>query len=119
MLAAVKSLKPGGVSDPVKLEGGYIIVRLDDRTPAGAPTFDEKKVREAISAERIDKERETYLNNLRRDAYVEVSPAYREQVMPLLKAETATPTGTTTAAAPQTSKKNDKKKSELTGNKKP
>jgi peptidyl-prolyl cis-trans isomerase SurA len=122
VLAAVKNLKVGGVSDPVKLEGGYIILRLEDRTPGGEPAFDEKKVREAISNERIDKEQKTYLANLRRDAYVEVSPAYREQVMPLLKAEPTAPAaaGTkTAAAAPPSSKKDDKKKSELTGNKKP
>jgi parvulin-like peptidyl-prolyl isomerase len=119
VLTAVKNLKVGGVADPVKLESGYIILRLDERTPAGEPTFDEKKVREAIAAERIDKEQKNYLNSLRRDAYVEVSPAYREQVLPLLKVETATPAGTKTAAAPQPNKKDDKKKSDLTGNKKP
>jgi parvulin-like peptidyl-prolyl isomerase len=122
VLAAVKALKVGSVSDPVKLEGGYIILHIDDRTPGGEPTFDEKKVREAISSERLDSEQKTYLANLRRDAYVEVSPAYREQVMPLLKVEATPPTATgtkTAAAAPPSSKKDDKKKSELTGNKKP
>ncbi|MFL6230497.1 MAG: peptidyl-prolyl cis-trans isomerase [Pyrinomonadaceae bacterium] len=125
VLAAIKSLKVGGVTDPVKLEGGYIIIHLDGQAPGGAPTYDEKKVREAISNERIESETKNYLASLRRDAYVEVSPTYREQVMPLLniKVETTAPAaaGTKTAvAAPQSSKKDDKKKSELTtGNKKP
>jgi parvulin-like peptidyl-prolyl isomerase len=116
---AVKNLKVGGVSDPIKLEGGYIILRLDERTPAGEPTFDDKKVREVIANERLDREQKIYIDSLRREAYVEVSPAYREQVLPLLKLDAA-PAGTKTAAAAAPSnKKDDKKKSELTGNKKP
>jgi hypothetical protein len=67
----------------------------------------------------MEQERKTYLDNLRRDAYIEIAKDYREGLLPLLKVEprksasTATPAAATTTAAP---KKDDKKKSE--GNKK-
>ena len=103
---AIKDLKSGGVSDPVKTEQGYIIIRVDQRTPAGDATFDENKVRETIAYERLPKERENYLRNLRQEAYIEVSPNYRAAVLPLLKIEA----GKTASAAPAPAKKDDKKK---------
>jgi peptidyl-prolyl cis-trans isomerase SurA len=108
VLAAVKALKVGSVTDPVKLTDGYIILRLDEQTPGGPPAYDEKQVREAIANERLDKERKDYLASLRRDAYVEVSPAYRDQVLPQLGAPA--PAAATPAAT--TGKKKDEKKSE-------
>jgi peptidyl-prolyl cis-trans isomerase SurA len=110
VLAAVKNLKVSGVADPIKLPEGFIILRVDERTSAGEPTFDENKVRSAISSERVEKEQKTYLAKLRGDAYVEVAPGYREQVLPLLQTETASP-ATKPATAPATDKKDDKKKS--------
>ena len=112
VLAAVKTLKVGGVSDPIKLTddkvtNGYIILRLDERTPGSAPAYDEKRARELIANERLEKERKDYLASLRRDAYVEVSPAYREQVLPLLGAP-ATASGIPAA----TGKKKEDKKAE-------
>jgi peptidyl-prolyl cis-trans isomerase SurA len=118
VLAAVKSLKAGSVADPVKLPEGFIILRVDERTPAGEPTYDESKVRGVISNERIDAEQKTYLAKLRSDAYVEVAPGYREQVLPLLQTETAVP-ATKRAAANATDKKDDKKSAYANGNKKP
>jgi len=112
---ALKNTKVGGVTNPLDTDGGIIILRVDERTPAGEATFDENKVREAITVGRMDKERQTYINNLRRDAYIEVAKDYQEGVLPLLKVETAKPDNSTTPAAP---KKDDKKKTETSGNKK-
>ncbi|MCA1630660.1 MAG: peptidyl-prolyl cis-trans isomerase [Acidobacteria bacterium] len=115
VLAAVRNLKVGSVSDPIKLPDGFIILRADGRTPAGAPAYDERKARELIANERLDKERKNYLAGLRRDAYVEVSPAYREQVMPLLGAPA--PAAAATPAA--TGKKKEDKKAEKSPEKSP
>jgi peptidyl-prolyl cis-trans isomerase SurA len=112
VLAAVRTLKVGSVTDPVKLPDGFIILRADERTPAGPPAYDEKKARELIANERLDKERKDYLAGLRRDAYVEVAPAYREQVLPLLGAPATT--GATPAA---TGKKKEDKKAEKSAEK--
>lgn len=124
VVAALKSLKAGSVTDPIKTEQGYLILRVDARTPAGEPVFDERKVREAITLERMDAEHKSYLASLRRDAYVELAPAYREAVLPLLKTEgertvsSAAQAAATKKDAKKDAKKIDKNKSDLTSTKK-
>jgi len=116
---ALKAVKAGGVTNPLDTEGGLIILRVDERTPAGEAVFDDNKVREAITYGRLDKERKAYMDNLRRDAYIEVAPTYREILLPLLKTEAGKPDSTIAPAAGTTApKKDDKKKSESSGNKK-
>ena len=118
---AVRTLKAGQITDPIKMpevntqqvrrQPGYTILRVDERTAAGEATYDERKVREAITMERLDKERKLYIEGLRREAYVDVAPSYREAVLPLLKTSEPQPTAkaakTASAAAP---KKDEKKK---------
>jgi peptidyl-prolyl cis-trans isomerase SurA len=119
--ASLKNLKAGGITDPIKLPEGYIILRVDERTPAGEPVFDESHVREAIAAERVDKEQKNYLNTLRQESFVEVAPAYRAQVMPMLGVPANAAANGTTKPAAATDKKDDKKpvKAYTNGNKKP
>ena len=104
--AVVKDLKAGQITDPVKIDNGYMILRVDERTPAGEAAYDDRRVREAITVERMPKEREAYVATLMRDAYVEIAPAYRESVAGLLKA--APPKGGPAKA--NGDKKDDKKK---------
>lgn len=110
---ALKNLKTGGITDPIKGEQGYTIFRVDERTPAGEPVFDENKVREAMTYERMPKERDAYLAKLRQEAYVKVSDNYKDAVAPFLKTEeektaSANPTPTTPAPVATTNKKNKK-----------
>ena len=85
LAAAIKNIQAGAVSDPLKTDEGYQILRVDARTAgSSAPTFNEMKVREAITMERLPKARDEYLQNLRNDAYVSVAAAYRDAVAPLL-----------------------------------
>ena len=114
---ALKNVQAGGITDPIETEGGIIILRVDERTPAGEAVFDDNKVREAITVSRMDKERKAYLDSLRRDAYIEVAKDYQEGVLPLLKVEAQKP-ATTTVPSPAAPKKDDKKKTETSGNKK-
>lgn len=82
----VKNVKVGAVSEPLRSNDGYQILRVDERAQAStAATFNENRVREAITIERTDKAREEYLQNLRNDAYIKVSDNYRATVLPLLK----------------------------------
>ncbi|HYH85674.1 MAG TPA: peptidyl-prolyl cis-trans isomerase [Pyrinomonadaceae bacterium] len=86
--SAIKDLKAGGVSDPIKTDEGYLILRVNERDDA----FKENFVRGAITNERIEKAREDFLRTLRKEAYVKPSDAYKEVITPLLagdKAETA------------------------------
>ena len=99
----------GGVTDPIRLDEGFEILRVDERTPASDPlAFNEDKVREAITIERRDKEREEYMKGLRKDAYLKIAPEYQEKVAPLLKTDTAS-TGTTTNTTPAVKNSGGKK----------
>jgi parvulin-like peptidyl-prolyl isomerase len=109
LLASLKDVKPGGVTNPIKLQDGYQIIRVDQRTPAGsAPQFNDNRVREAMLSERQPKERETYLQNLRNEAFIKVTEAYRAGLDPLLK-----------IAAPVAAKSDDKNDKKKNNNKKP
>lgn len=82
---AIKNVQAGGVSEPLKTDEGYQILRVDARTAgASTPTFNEMRVREAITMERLPKAREKYLQDLRNDAYVSIAETYRASVSPLL-----------------------------------
>lgn len=105
---AIKDLKVGGISAPIKTDGGYIILRVNARTPAGDAVFNDSKVREAITLERLDKEHDNYLTNLRKEAYVEIAPSYREAVAPLLKMDVQK--AANNSVTTPTSKKDEKKK---------
>lgn len=84
--AAVKNVAPGGVSEPLKMDEGYQILKVDSRDAgSNTPTFNENNVREAITRERAQKAREDYLQDLRNDAYVKIADSYRAGVDPLLK----------------------------------
>ena len=52
LVASLKDINVGGVTDPIKTGDGYQILRVDSRTPAGtAATFNENRVREAMLME--------------------------------------------------------------------
>jgi peptidyl-prolyl cis-trans isomerase SurA len=86
LIAALKNVKDGGVTDPIRTSDGYQILKVDGRTPAGStPTFNDQRVREAILGERQGKERDAYLQNLRNEAFIKVTESYKAGVEPLLK----------------------------------
>jgi parvulin-like peptidyl-prolyl isomerase len=86
LVAALKSVPVGGATDPIRTDAGYQILKVDARTPAGStPTFSDNRVREEMLKERQQKERETYLQNLRNEAFIKVTEAYKAGVEPLLK----------------------------------
>jgi peptidyl-prolyl cis-trans isomerase SurA len=109
LVGALKDVKAGGVAEPIKLSDGYQIIHVDSRTPGGdTPTFNDNRVREAMLAERQPKERELYLQNLRNEAFIKITDAYRAGVDPLLK-----------ISAPVAAKGNDKEKTDNKKSKKP
>ena len=86
LVAALKNVKVGGVTDPIKAGDGFQILKVDERTPAGStPTFNDNRVREAMLGERQGKEREAYMQNLRNEAFIKVTDTYKPGVEPLLK----------------------------------
>jgi peptidyl-prolyl cis-trans isomerase SurA len=86
LVAALKNVPAGGVTEPIRTPEGIQILRVDARTPGGAtPTFNDNRVREAMLMERQQKEREDYVQNLRNEAFIKITEAHRAAVEPLLK----------------------------------
>lgn len=79
--AAVAEAPVGTISDPIKLDTGYAIFRVDERQEAVIKPFDEKEVgdqvAQAITYERGSVEMDKYLEKLRSDAFIEVDPRYQ------------------------------------------
>lgn len=97
---AIKNVKVGGISDPLRTNDGYQIFRVDERnTGSTTATFNEDQVRQAITGERAPKLREDYLQNLRNDAYVNIAKDYQESVLPLLKLSSQSASDTKPPAA--------------------
>lgn len=109
LMPLLKDVKAGGITDVIRTSEGYQILRVDARTPGGAtPTFNDNRVREAMLMETQAKERESYLQNLRNEAFIKVTESYRASVDPLLKIQ-----------APVAAKGNDKDKKDDKKSKKP
>ena len=108
LAAAIKGVAKGGVTEPIRHDDGYQILRVDDRAGSSEPVYNEQQVRSAILQERSPKEQEAYLKQLRKEAYVKLATAYEASVLPLLPEIKAQSAATKEeVAAPK--KANDKK----------
>lgn len=104
LVAALKPVQAGGVTEPIRTPEGFQILRVDARTPAGStPSFNDNRVREAMLMEIQAQEREKYLQTLRNEAFIKITDSYRASVDPLLKLPAPVAKG---------ADKDDKKKSE-------
>jgi parvulin-like peptidyl-prolyl isomerase len=113
---SIKDVKAGGISEPLRSNDGYQIFRVDERTAAStAATFNENQVREAITMERANKQREDYLQNLRDEAYIKISENYRLTVAPLLKLSPEKMADNADVQTGSSSKPPEKKKGKLLG----
>jgi parvulin-like peptidyl-prolyl isomerase len=92
---AVKNLKAGGVSEPVKIDEGYMVLRVNERDDS----FKDNYVRGVLTQERGDKEREKYLRTLRGEAYIKPADAFKDAIQPLLDQDNRPTADGTDAAA--------------------
>lgn len=84
----LKDMKVGGITDPIKMDVGLEIIRLDERTAASdESSFDETTVRQAIWQERAPAARETFWKKLKEEAYIKIREEYRPIVNPFLNSE--------------------------------
>lgn len=78
--AAISTLKAGEVTEPLRLQDGFQIIRLDDRKAANLRAFEDADVQNAIgraaTMERADDARKKYLKKLRADAFIKVADGY-------------------------------------------
>lgn len=88
LIEPLKTTKAGGVTEPIMLDEGIEILRVDERTAASTEAvFDETEARKAMTYEKIPEERRKYLTTLRQESYIKINPTYRPSVAPLLFAE--------------------------------
>ena len=86
--ASLKDLKVGEIADPIRIDVGLEIVRIDDRTAASdESSFDEQNVRQAIWQEKAPNARKEFLKKLRAEAYIKIREEYRPIVNPFLNNE--------------------------------
>ncbi len=77
----VDNMKPGDVSDPIRIEKGYQIVRLDEHTPAGLVDFAkvESEIAQQIAFEKGQAELPEYYKKLRENSYIRIADTYKQQ----------------------------------------
>jgi len=84
----LKTVKVGGISEPIEVPEGIEILRVDERTNASAESFyDEQEVRKAMTVAKMPEERKKFMSTLRGAAYIKISESYRPIVSPILFAD--------------------------------
>lgn len=78
--AAISSLKPGEVTEPIRLQDGFQIIRLDERKAAAIRAFEDEDVQNfigrAATMERAEEARKKYMKKLREEAFLEITSGY-------------------------------------------
>jgi peptidyl-prolyl cis-trans isomerase SurA len=78
--AAISTLKPGDVTEPLRLQDGFQIIRLDEQKPATVLAFESAEVQNLIgraaTMEKAEDARKKFLKKLREDAFVEIARGY-------------------------------------------
>jgi len=79
--AEVEKAKVGTVTDPIKLENGYYIFRVDERKEPTLQSFEDENVQQRIGGYLVNqqaaKQIETYLSKLSSEAFIEIDPRYQ------------------------------------------
>jgi parvulin-like peptidyl-prolyl isomerase len=79
--AAIEQAKAGTVTDPIKLDTGYAIFRIDQRKEPVTKPFEEREVQDEVGQrltyERGNAQMEAYLEKLRNEAFIEIAPKYQ------------------------------------------
>jgi parvulin-like peptidyl-prolyl isomerase len=79
--AVVENAKVGFISDPVKLETGYSIFRVDELKEAKQVPYEDERVQNIIgrslAEQHAGEQVEEFLNKLRNDAFIEIDPRFQ------------------------------------------
>lgn len=77
----VENAPVGTITEPVKLENGFYIFRIDQRKDSVALPFEDEKVQDAIGRYLVnaksEKQIDEYLAKLRDDAFIEIDPRFQ------------------------------------------
>lgn len=78
---ALENAKIGDVSEPLKLENGYYIFRVDERKEPKVVPFEDEKVQDAVGrfivGQKAEAQIETFLTKLRDEAFIEIDPRFQ------------------------------------------
>ncbi|MEK7831889.1 MAG: peptidyl-prolyl cis-trans isomerase, partial [Acidobacteriota bacterium] len=79
--AAVENSAVGTVSDPIKLENGYYIFRVDERKEPKLMPFEDESVQQRLGgylvSQLAEQQTEAYLARLRDDAFIEIDQRFQ------------------------------------------
>lgn len=79
--AVVENATVGTVTDPVKLENGYYVFRVDERKEPKLLPFEDENVQQKLGGflvnQQADKQIEAYLSKLRDEAFIEIDPRFQ------------------------------------------
>ncbi len=78
--AAVSSLKPGEITEPLRLQDGFQIIRVDARKEPVTRAFADPEVQQAVSRaatmEKADDARKKFMKQLREEAFIKITEGY-------------------------------------------
>lgn len=80
--AAIKNLRTGELTDPIRVADGVIVLRVDERRDAAPKKYEEVEndVALALTYTRSQEAERKYIQKLRDEAYVKISDAYKTAV---------------------------------------
>jgi parvulin-like peptidyl-prolyl isomerase len=78
--AAVKDLKTGEITEPIRQQDGFQIIRVDERKEATTMPYTDPQVQryvgQAATMERAEEARKKYLKQLREEAFIKINESY-------------------------------------------
>ena len=71
-------LKPGEFTAPIRTKQGYVIMKVVEHNPGGAPAYKDvqDQVEEAFYMSRMEPAMRGYLTQMREEAYIDIKPGY-------------------------------------------
>lgn len=74
------ALQPGQFTEPIRTKQGYVILKVTQHTPGGAPDLNavRPQVEEAAFMSRMQPQLRQYLTQLRQQAYIDYRPGYTD-----------------------------------------
>lgn len=80
IVAAVSTLKPGEITEPIRLQDGFQIIRVDDRKEPVTRAFADPEVQQLVSRAatmaKADDARKKYMKQLREEAFIKITDGY-------------------------------------------
>jgi peptidyl-prolyl cis-trans isomerase SurA len=77
---AISTLKVGEATEPIRIQEGYQIIRVDERKESTLRPFEDAQVQDylnrAVTFERADEARKKFLAKLREEAYIKITKGY-------------------------------------------